>query len=144
MKKAVLGFLIIIVMSILVACGDSNSSGISSETDSDISSEAVNSISSSDEAVQIVKDLVGSGDGQYSFEFSNEDKVIEKDGDFFVNRDDENPDEGMDCFNIRVFTELQEGDSISQENIGWYFVCKSNGKVFEMKDPFESKLTAMD
>lgn len=144
MKKIALGLLCMCIMLTFVACGDPNSSEISSEIDSDTISEDVSPISSSDEAIQIVKDLVGTGNDQYIFEFSNEDKVIEDNGNFSVNRDSANPDEGMDCMVIRVFTELKEGDSISQNNIGWYFVSKNNGKVFEMIDPYETKLKAVN
>ena len=143
MKKITLGLLCILVIFAFVACGKSGKSE-APLTNSDTSSGTVSPVSSNDDAIKIVKDLVGSGNGKYIFEFSNEDKVIkDKNGDFYVNREEGNS-EGMECIIIRVFTEVKEGDNISQDNIGWYFVSKSNGKVFEMKDPYEPKLNAVN
>jgi len=149
MKKIALGLLCILVMFAFAACGNSGNSETSSTSEvsssnSDTSSGTVSAVSSNNDAIKIVKDLVGSGNGKYIFEFSNEDKVIkDKNGDFYVNREG-GSSEGMDCINIRVFTEVKEGDNISQDNIGWYFVSKSDGKVFEMKDPNETKLKAVN
>ena len=62
-------------------------------------------------------------------------------GNYNANREDGKVKNGLDCYVIRVFTEKKQGDSISQDNKGWYFVIKSTGKVYEMTDPFVEKLT---
>lgn len=73
-----------------------------------------------------------------------EDKVIKDKGNYYINRDNSSQSEGIDCFIIRVFTEVSKDDSTRQDNIGWYFVSKSTGKVFELKDPYDQKLKVLN
>ena len=102
-------------------------------------------VTSSDKAIQVVKNLLGSGNGKYIFEPNQDDKVMKDDkGDYYINRDNSSQAKGIDCFNIRVFTEVSKNDSTTQDNIGWYYVSKSTGKVYELKDPFDSKLKVLN
>lgn len=103
------------------------------------------SVSSSNEAITIVKKLLGSENNKYIYELDHEDQVIpDGKGNYNANRDNGRVSNGIDCYIIRVYTEKKQGDSISQDNIGWYFVSKSTGKVYEMKDPYEQKLKMLN
>lgn len=145
MKKIMISLLCTVLIFVFVACGDSQDSEISSQSATDASSETGSPIASSDEAIQLVKTLVGNENDKYIFEFDNEDKILKDDnGDFYINRDIESSTDGLECFIIRVYTETKDGDNISQDNIGWYFVSKSNSKVFEITDPYETKLKAIN
>ena len=111
----------------------------------DTESESGSPVASSNEAVKVVKKLLGSGNGKYIFELDHEDKVIKDDkGDFYTNRDNTSESNGIDCFIIRVYTEVSKDDSTTQDNIGWYYVSKSTGKVFELKDPYDKKLKLLN
>ena len=102
-------------------------------------------VASSNAAIQIVKKLLGSGNNKYIFELDHEDKVIKDDkGNYYTNRDNNGDANGIDCYIIRVYTETTKGDSVAQDNIGWYFVSKSTGKVSELKDPYDTKLKVLN
>lgn len=106
---------------------------------------AESAVSSSNEAITIVKKLLGSGNNKYIYELDHEDQVIpDGKGNYNANRDNGKVANGIDCYIIRVYTEKKQGDSIAQDNIGWYFVSKSTGKVYEMKDPYEQKLKMLN
>ena len=108
-------------------------------------SDSGSPVASSNEAIQIVKKLLGSGNNKYIFELDHEDKVIKDDkGNYYTNRDNNSDANGIDCYIIRVYTETSKGDSVAQDNIGWYFVSKSTGMVFELKDPYDTKLKVLN
>lgn len=51
---------------------------------------------SSEEAIQVVKKLLGSGNDKYIFELDHEDKEIKDDkGEFYTNRDNNNESKGI-------------------------------------------------
>lgn len=98
-------------------------------------------IKSGDEAVAIVKKLVGKKAARYKYELNEDNQVIpDGKGNFAASREDGKVSNGIDCYVVRVFTETTAGDSVSQENFAWFFVAKSTGKVYKMTDPFQEKL----
>ena len=103
------------------------------------------SVTSANAAIARVIKLLGNGNNKYFFELDHEDQVIpDGKGNYNANRDNGKVANGIDCYIIRVYTEKKQGDSISQDNIGWYFVSKSTGKVYEMQDPYEQKLKLLN
>ena len=75
----------------------------SANAKSDTGSDSGNPVASSNEAIQVVRKLVGSGNNKYIFELDHEDKVIKDDnGNFYTNRNNTSGSNGIDCFiNLR-------------------------------------------
>jgi hypothetical protein len=130
------------------ASGSSTNTNTNMKTNTNTNSNAGTgkSVSSANEAITIVKKLAGSEASKYKFEFSNEGQVIpDGQGNYNASRDDKRVSNGIDCYIVRVYNEINYGsDGVKQENFGWYFVSKSTGEVFEMTDPAEDKLEVLN
>lgn len=101
-------------------------------------------VSGGDEAIAIVKKLVGSNAGKYKFELNDDNQVIpDGKGNYAPSRDDKKVSDGIDCYVVRVFKETEIDGGVSQDNLGWYFVSKSTGKVYLMTDPYQEKLKVL-
>lgn len=118
----------------------------SNSTKTNSNSGTGKAVASASEAITIVKKLAGSEAGKYKFEYSNEGQVIpDGQGNYNASRDDKRVSNGIDCYIIRVYNEINYGSGgVKQENFGWYFVSMSTGKVFEMTDPAEDKLEELN
>ncbi|TGE37382.1 hypothetical protein E4K67_16255 [Desulfosporosinus fructosivorans] len=118
---------------------------VSTNTNTNAESGKGKSVTTANAAIARVIKLLGNGNNKYSFELDHEDQVIpDGKGNYNANRDNGKVANGIDCYIIRVYTEEKQGDSISQDNIGWYFVSKSTGEVYEMKDPYEQELKMLN
>jgi hypothetical protein len=153
-KKYVLAGLMCLILLFtclvtLTGCGSDSSISDSKTTETNTNTDADSgkgkSVSSVNDAITIVKKLLGSGSEKYIYELDHEDQVIpDGKGNYNANRGDGKVANGIDCYIIRVFTETKQGDRIAQDNFGWYFVSKSTGKVYEMQDPYEQKLKPLN
>ena len=118
---------------------------VSTNTNTNAESGKGKSVTTANAAIARVIKLLGNGNNKYFFELDHEDQVIpDGKGNYNANRDNGKVANGIDCYIIRVYTEEKQGDSISQDNIGWYFVSKSTGEVYEMKDPYEQELKMLN
>lgn len=126
------------------ASGSSTNTNSTNKT-TNSNSKTEKSVSNANDAIAIVKKLAGSEASKYKFELDNEGQVIpDGNGNYSASRDDKSVSNGIDCYIIRVYNETKNGTDIRQDNIGWYFVSKSTGKVFEMTDPAEPNLELLN
>ena len=102
-------------------------------------------VSSGNDAIAIVKKLVGKDAARYKFELDEDNQVIpDGQGNFAASREDKKVSKGIDCYVVRVFIETESDSGVSQDNLGWYFVSKSTGKVYLMTDPYQVELKVLN
>jgi len=101
-------------------------------------------IKSGKDAIAVVKKLVGKKASKYKFELDEDNQVIpDGNGNYAASRESEKVSNGIDCYVVRVFKEVTKKDSVSQDNLGWFFVSKSTGKVYKMTDPYQTNLEVL-
>lgn len=148
LSASLTGLIILLTfLIVLTGCGSGSTSSVNSNsTKTNSNSGTGKAVSSGNEAVAIVKKFSGSDASKHTFELDNDNQVIpDGQGNYSPSRSDNSVSNGIDCYVVRVYDETNDGNGGSnQENIGWYFVSKSTGKVFEMTDPTADKLEVLN